>query len=584
VREPIAIVGLGVRFPGAGDPEAYWRLLASGESRIGETPRDRYDAASLYDPDPGAPGKIVTTKGAFLEGIDLFDAEAFAISEREAASIDPQQRLLLEVTSEALDDAGIPAQKIAGSRTAVMIALGPDDYPRIQLSKLEHIGANTLAGNAVALAANRLSYSFDLRGPSFVVDSACSSSLVAVHLAIRSLECGEASLAIAGGACLLLQPELTVVASKAGALSPEGTCRPFDARASGYVRGEGVGVVILKPLSLAIADRDPIRALIVGSGVAQNGRTNGVTAPSRWGQEAAIGAALESAGIRPSDVQYVEAHGTGTPIGDLIEASALGAVFGPGRPSDRPLLVGSVKSNLGNLEAASGIASLIKVALAIETRAVPGMPSFESPSPSIAFSKLGLEPSARLRPWPPHEGPLRAGVSGFGLGGANVHLVLEEAPAPDRAASDRKDAPILVTLSARTSEDLEARARAVLERIGSLAIEDVAWSLGARSRHFSERLAVIVRSTADLEAALSAWLAGSAEIAGLFRGRAPKRLPKPGSVPIPEDLEGRAKLYLAGHDPAQFMELPAARFVKLPGAAKHRKKYWSAPAERRDEY
>ena len=409
-NEPIAIIGLGCRFPGANDPAAFWRLLHDGVDAIREVPADRFDQHAFYDPDPTAPGKMNTRWGGFLEEVDRFDTNFFGISPREALRMDPQQRLLLEVTWEALQDAGQVPERLAGTQTGVFIGVATNDYGRLQWNDLARIDAYAGTGNALSIAANRISYLFDFRGPSIALDTACSSSLVAVHLACCSLRNGESTLALAGGVNLILSPAIAINFTKAGAMAPDGRCKAFDARANGYVRSEGAGVVVLKPLSKALTDGDPIYAVIRGSAVNQDGRSNGLMAPNPAAQEAVLREAYRQAGVSPGQVQYVEAHGTGTLLGDPIEAQALGAVLGVERPPERPCALGSVKTNLGHLEAAAGIAGLIKVALALRHQEIPPSLHFEEPNPHIPFAELPLRVQTALGPWPTESGPALAGV------------------------------------------------------------------------------------------------------------------------------------------------------------------------------
>src|ERR1700690_1559020 len=322
-NEPIAIIGIGCRFPGANDPAAFWQLLRDGVDAIREVPADRFDPYAFYDPDPATPGKMNTRWGGFLGQVVQFDPSFFGISPREALRMDPQQRLLLEVTWEALQDAGQVPERLVGTAAGVFIGIATNDYGRLQWNDLERIDAYSGTGNAQSIAANRISYLFDFRGPSLAIDTACSSSLVAVHLACNSLRNGESILALAGGVNLILSPAIAINFTKAGAMAPDGRCKAFDARANGYVRSEGAGVVVLKRLSTALADNDPIYAVIRGSAVNQDGRSNGLMAPNPLAQEAVLQEAYRQAGISPGDVQYVEAHGTGTLLGDPIEAKAL---------------------------------------------------------------------------------------------------------------------------------------------------------------------------------------------------------------------------------------------------------------------
>ena len=355
-REPIAIIGIGCRFPGASNPSAFWQLLQDGVDAIREVPPDRFDLSAFYNPNPAVPGKLNSRWGGFLEQVDQFDAVFFGIMPREIARMDPQQRLLLEVAWEALEDAGQLVERLAGTQTGVFIGISTNDYGRLEIADLDRINAYTGTGNAFSIAANRISYLFDFRGPSLAIDTACSSSLVAVHQACRSLWNGETSLALAGGVNIILSPAIAINFTKAGALAPDGRCKAFDAQADGYVRSEGAGIVVLKPMSKALADGDPIYAVIRGSAVNQDGRSNGLMAPNPQAQEAVLRVAYRRAGISPGQVQYVEAHGTGTALGDPIEVKALGKILALNRPPGSVCALGSVKTNIGHLEAAAGIA------------------------------------------------------------------------------------------------------------------------------------------------------------------------------------------------------------------------------------
>ncbi|RKH45034.1 hypothetical protein D7X12_09075, partial [Corallococcus sicarius] len=437
-EEPIAIIGMGCRFPGAQNPQAFWRLLLEGQDAIREVPADRWDLGEYYDPDPTAAGKMTTRWGGFLDQVDRFDRSFFGLSPREASRMDPQQRLLLEVAWEALEDAGLPAERLAGSRTGVFVGISTSDFGAMQLTSRGLADAYAGTGGALSIAANRISYVLDLRGPSLAVDTACSSSLVATHLACRSLRAGESTVALVGGVNVMLSPALTVNFSKAGFMAPDGRCKAFDASANGYVRGEGAGVIVLKPLSRALADGDTIHAVIRGSAVNQDGRSNGLTAPNRFAQEAVLRAAYRDAGVAPSQVQYIEAHGTGTSLGDPIEAQALGAVLAEGRSPEAPCAIGSVKSNIGHLEAAAGLAGIIKVALSLRHGMVPASLHFQTPNPHIPFAELPLRVQDRLLPWPVASGPRLAGVSSFGFGGTNAHVVLE---AHDASPARREPGP-----------------------------------------------------------------------------------------------------------------------------------------------
>ena len=432
--EPIAIVGIGCRFPGAADLQEFWTLLRNGVDAISEIPRDRWNTDALYDSLPGTLAKMSTRWGGFLSGVQQFDPHFFGISPREAISMDPQQRVLLEVTWEALENAGQPPDKLAGSRTGVFVGIGGFDYTNVLLNYQDHlktINAYTGTGNAHSIAANRISYLLDLRGPSVAIDTACSSSLVAIHLACESLRRAESDLAIAGAVNLILSPEVTIAFSHARMMAADGRCKTFDAQADGYARAEGAGTVILKRLSDALRDRDHILALIRGSAVNQDGRTAGIAAPNASAQQAVIREALAQAGVVPGELTYVEAHGTGTSIGDPIEVEALKAVLGKSSPGETPCLMGSVKANIGHAENASGMASLAKVLNCLEHGEIPGQVHFQKLNPRISLAGTRIAIPAKPQPWPRAARRL-AGISSFGFGGTNAHVVIEEAPPRSR--------------------------------------------------------------------------------------------------------------------------------------------------------
>jgi acyl transferase domain-containing protein/acyl carrier protein len=511
-EEPIAIVGLACRFPGAPDAEAFWALLRDGIDAVREVPADRWDVDALYDPDPTAPGKMSTRWGGFLPTVDAFDAGFFGISPREAAEIDPQQRLALELSWESLEDAGISPASLKDSRTGVFLGAMWADYSRLTHGALESIAQHTATGQDLSIVPARVSYTLGLRGPSMAINTACSSSLVAVHLARQSLQRGESRVCLAGGVNLLLAPEVTVAMSKFGGMAPDGRSKAFDARANGYVRGEGGGIVVLKRLSDALADGDRIYCVIRGSAVNNDGFSNGLSAPSPRAQEALLRDACASAGVEPADIQYVEAHGTGTPLGDPIEAGALGVVLGAGRPAGQALRIGSVKTNIGHLEAAAGIAGLIKVALSMQRREVPPSLHFRRPNPLIAFDALRLQVQTALEPWEAEDGRALAGVSAFGFGGTNAHVVVEGQPSAR---------PQLFVLTADGEGALRARARQVagsLEGCFGATLEAVC-NAAQGEPPAARRLAVVVRSRRELRLQLEAFAAGR-PLLGLRSGQA----------------------------------------------------------------
>jgi acyl transferase domain-containing protein len=430
-QAPLAIVGIGCRLPGGVECwQDYWQLLDEGRDAIEETPADRWSWQKFYSPEPG-PGKTQSRWGGYVRGIDQFDPQLFGIAPREAIAMDPQQRMLLEVAWRAIEDGGQALEKIAGQNVSVFVGISSFDYALAGLSSQDRgvIGAYSNTGGSSSIAANRISYCFDLRGPSVAVDTACSSSLVAVHMACESIWSGDSKMALAGGVNALILPDFYVAFSQLGVLSPDGRCKTFDARANGYVRSEGAGMVLLKPLADAMRDGDCIYAVIRATALNQDGRTPGLTVPSEAAQEALVRTACERARIAPAEIQYVEAHGTGTPVGDPIEASALSKVLSEGRAKNQPCWVGSVKTNIGHLEAGAGIASLIKVALALHHQRIPAHLHFQNPNPAIDFEKLGLRVPTAIQPW--HRQPNRtrlAGINGFGYGGANAHIIVEESP------------------------------------------------------------------------------------------------------------------------------------------------------------
>lgn len=511
--EPIAIIGMGCRFPGgANSPEAYWRLLAQGGDAITEVPASRWspDDYAVLDPD-GARARAVQY-GGFVEPIDRFDPHFFGIAPREAASLDPQHRLVLEVCWEALEDACQSPDRLRGSLTGVFVGITSSDYAtHLRETDASPRDIYFASGNIHNSAAGRVSYLFGLHGPSMAIDTACSASLSAIHLACQSLRLGESDLALAGGVNCLLTPEPFVWFTKAGMLARDGRCKSFDAAADGLVRAEGCGMIVLKRLSDARANNDRILALIRGSAVNQDGPSSGLTVPNGPAQQAVIRKALGAARIRPADVQYVEAHGTGTSLGDPIELEALDAALSEGRPRGQRLIVGAVKTNLGHLEAASGVAGLMKIVLALQHESIPGNLHFSRLSPAITLRHLDVHVPTENVPWKRGEIRRLAGVSSFGFSGTNAHVVIEEAPAVTRG--DVPTGRQLIVASAKTPSALTRLATRWHERVtdsSDLVLADVARASTAGRAHFAHRAAMLAETPAELASQLQAVAAGAA--------------------------------------------------------------------------
>src|SRR5579875_3590105 len=505
--EPIAIIGMGCRFPGgANSPEAFWQLLRSGDDAIREIPAGRWDVDAFFDPDRTAEGKMYTRKGGFLEHIAAFDAQFFGISPHEARRMDPQQRLLLEVAWEALEDAGQSLSKIGGSSTGVFIGMMSNaEYSQLQAKVGYETGDTSYlddpyfgTGSASSIAAGRLAYLFALQGPAMTIDTACSSSLVAVHLACQSLRNAECKLALAGGVNAMLLPEHMVNACKMGMLAADGHCKTFDTDADGFALGEGCGIIVLKRLNDAQADGDNILAIIRGSAVNQDGRSNGITAPNKLAQEAVIRKALASAGMEPRRVSYIEAHGSGTALGDPIEIDALSAALAEGHSQDAPVYVGTVKTNIGHLAGAAGIAGLMKTVLALQHRAIPPHLNLKTPNPHIRWEEKPVQIPATLLPWPSQEQTRIAGVSSFGWSGTNAHVVLEEA-IPTTPISPSRPHKLLL-LSAKTIEALDkatSNLQAYLRDHNDEQLADIAYTTALGRTAFQQRRFVVCRDFQD---------------------------------------------------------------------------------------
>lgn len=520
-REPIAIIGMACRFPGGSDsPETFWNMLKNGADGITTTPSDRWNADAFFDTDPDTPGKISSRWGGFLSQINSFDAAFFGISPREAARMDPQQRLLLEVSWEALDDAGLDTKKLAGSHTGVFIGIHSQssDYYLMQASDLNSMDMYTGTGTSHGVVSGRLAYLLDLHGPNVALDTACSSSLVAVHMAVQSLRNNECNLALAGGVNMMLTPHFTIATSHMRLMAADGRCKTFDARADGFVRGEGSGMIVLKRLSNAQADGDPILAIIRGSAVNQDGHSNGLTAPNGLSQQNVIRKALENASVPPEQITYVETHGTGTALGDPIEVEALTAVLGVSGTNHHPCFLGSVKTNIGHLEGAAGIAGLIKTVLALQHHTIPSNLHFQKLNPHISLADTRLKIASQEYPWQSSDESRFAGVSSFGWSGTNAHLILEEAPQtktnqqthPSHTSHTTEEVHphYILPISARSSQALKALTQAYLEKlsIAELSLTDLCYSASLHRSHYDHRLAISGQTAERLIDGLSAYV------------------------------------------------------------------------------
>lgn len=524
-KERIAIIGIGCRFPGGiNDAEAFWKLLLDGTEAVSEVPADRWNVERFYDAEGGIAGKSVAKRGGFIDGIDQFDPQFFGISPREAPYVDPQQRLLLETAWEAIEDAGLILDFENGTDLGVFAGVSHNDYQIIQGTPWDSSGISphSPTGTAHSIAANRISYCFNLRGPSVAMDTACSSALTAVHSACEHIWTGRGDMALAGGVTVMITPGGFIGFSQASMLSPDGHCKAFAASANGFVRGEGAGMVVLKRLSKALEDGDPIHGVILGTSINQDGHTNGISLPSPEAQARLVRDACKDAGIDPSRVGFVEAHGTGTAVGDPIEAHALSDALCENRPADEPLAIGSVKTNIGHLETAAGVAGLVKALLVLKHGRIPASLHFDEPSPHIDFEKLKLRIPIATEPFPENGGERIVGVNSFGFGGSNAHVILAQAPAHTRQQSlgAHTKRPWPLVLSARTEESLKlsaARLGAWMEeRVhangSSPVLPDLTYSLGVRRNHHAHRLTLVAQS---MEEAIL-------ELAGAAKGESTK--------------------------------------------------------------
>lgn len=522
--EPIAIIGMGCRFPGgANNPELFWQLLQHGVDATTEVPGDRWNVDAYYDSNPENSGKMYTRRGGFLNvGVDKFDAQFFGLTPREVMSMDPQQRLLLEVSWEALEAAGQASEQLAKSKTGVFVGASTNDYSQLTLQDPNNIDVYAVTGNTYSILAGRLSYFLGIHGPTLAVDTACSSSLVAIHLASQSLRNQECSLALAGGVNLMLSPQVYIFLSKMRALSPDGRCKTFDAAADGYGRGEGCGVIVLKRLSDAVADGDNILALLRGSAINHDGHSSGLTVPNGTAQQQVIRSALANAKTQPSEINYIEVHGTGTSLGDPIEVNMLGAVLGKERSETNPLLIGSVKTNIGHLEAAAGVAGIIKVVLAMQQGEIPPHLHLQQINPHISLEKNNLQIPRERTPWSSQNSQRRlAGVSSFGMSGTNAHVILESPPNHQRISSQVERPLDILTLSAKSEAALKELATQFANHLKthpSQALKDICFTANTGRSHFTHRLAVVADDPLPMSQQLTAFASGE-QLQGLLRGQ-----------------------------------------------------------------
>ena len=526
-HDAIAIIAMACRYPGGADsPEAFWQLIHDGRDAITEVPRDRWDSDLYYDADPNTPGKMATRWGGFVDQVDQFDPGLFGISPREAIAMDPQQRLMLEVAWETFERAGYAPDRLQGNSTGVFVGACNSDYAQfVKAGGIDNVDMYLATGNAHSVISGRVSYVFGLQGPSITVDTACSSSLTAIHYAIKSLRAGECRMALAGGVNLTLTPEVTITLSQSKMMASDGRCKTFDAAADGFVRSEGCGLILLKRLAEAEADGDPILAVIRGSAINQDGRSNGLTAPNGPSQVAVIRSALADSGMAPGEIGYIETHGTGTSLGDPIEVQALAAALGDGHTKENPLMIGSVKTNMGHLEATAGVVSLMKLVLCLQHAEIPPNLHLQQPSPHIPWQDIPISVPTQVTPWKPINGRRIGGISSFGFSGTNVHMILEDylpveddhtiIQHPDLSLSDEENQPLrLLTMTAKSSTSLHKLAGRY-ERFLAESKADggefaaITHSANRDRAHLSHRLAVIAASAEQARRELSAWAADS---------------------------------------------------------------------------
>ncbi|MFK4023371.1 SDR family NAD(P)-dependent oxidoreductase [Streptomyces albogriseolus] len=581
VPEPVAVVGYSARFPGAADADAFWQRLLDGDDLVTEVPADRWRIAEHYDPDPGAEGKSVSKWGAFVEGADHFDAEFFRMPPREAELTDPQARLFLQEAWRALEHAGQRTADLAGTRCGVHAGVMMNDYQDLIERESEHARlAQVMQGNSNSLLAARIAYHLDLKGPAVTVDTACSSSLVALHQACQALWLGEADMMLVGGVTLYLTELPHVFMSRAGMLSPTGRCRPFDAAADGIVPGEGCAVVVLKPLKKALADGDPVHAVVRASGIGQDGRTNGITAPSAASQARLVTATLDRFGLDASGIDYVECHGTGTPLGDPIEVTALNEAFAPAARPAGSVPIGSVKGNVGHTSAAAGLAGLLKAVGVVRTGQVPPSLHCTEPNPRIPFGEGPFTVATEAVRLPATGGrPRRASVSSFGFSGTNAYVVVEEAPPRPSSPAPDAAAPVLVPLSGHRPESVTGRAAELARWLRSpagagTALADLAHTLACARDHHRHRAAVLAAGRAGLLASLDALASGTPDErtvtadgpvpAGGRDAAGPDTVQDRAAAGDPDALREVAGRYTAGRPVDWSRVCPPARHRRVP--------------------
>jgi acyl transferase domain-containing protein len=574
----IAIIGLGCRFAGANTPTELWQVLREGRDMTSDVPANRFDAAALHSEGP-QPGKLLSRRGGFIDRVDEFDAAFFGCDGDDAAWLDPQQRLLLMAAWEAVEDAGLPAARLAGSRTAVFIGHMHIDYATRQYRRGLDELRPAMVKNYRSLMSGRLAYEFDLRGPTVSLDTACSSSLVAVHLACQSLRAGEVSLAFAGGSNLKLVPDEDVLFSQVRMIARDGRSKFGDARADGFCPADGIGVVVLKRLEDALRDGDRVRAVILGSAVSNDGTSGGrLLKPSVEGQVQTMRWAYQDAGVEPAEVDFLEAHGTGTPLIDPLEFKAFGEVFGPGRPADRPLFVGSVKTNVGHAEGAAAMASLIKVVLCMEHGELPASLHMETPNPAIDWASLPVVVPTSHGALPDRGRPAIAGLSSQGLSSTNAHVVVRAATAVEAKGAPRAPTAAkrrhLITLSARSGAALRELARAYAEHFDAQGpgaeaeLRDISYSATLRRTHHSLRAALVVADRGALVRELAAFARGDGS--AVVAADATPTLRSAG-----DELDALARRYVDGEDlDWSAVAEPGARFTALPTYRWQLARYW----------